>query len=46
MNTEVIQDQSITKPKKRVLLIVLLIVGLIAAWFITNHATRNATYHQ
>lgn len=46
MNNEVIQDQSITQPRKHTLIVLLVITGLIACWFITNIVTKDALYHQ
>ena len=46
MKTEIIQDKSITSPKKRLLIIGGGIVLLIVAWIATGIATRNSLYHQ
>lgn len=46
MTTNVTQDKSITVPQKRVLIAILTIAGIIAAWFITDVLTKNSLYHQ
>lgn len=46
MDTKITNDESITAPRKRTLIIIGAFFAIVAAWFITSIVTKNSLYHQ